>query len=70
LANSLFNGLHPAPIILDDTARIKRGRMSVNGRQEMARSGKGTPRKPATKLPNLRKKLQKITNQTRQAKKK
>jgi hypothetical protein len=35
----------------------------------MARSGKGTPRKPATKLPNLRKKMQKVKNQTRQAKK-
>lgn len=36
----------------------------------MARSGKGPPRKPATKLPNLQKKMQKIKNQTRQAKKK
>ena len=29
----------------------------------MARSGKGTPRKPATKFPNLRKKMQKVKNQ-------
>jgi hypothetical protein len=36
----------------------------------MARSGKGVPRKPATKFPNLRKKMQKVKNQTRQAKKK
>jgi hypothetical protein len=36
----------------------------------MARSGKGMPRKPATKFPNLRKRLQKVKNQTRQAKKK
>ena len=36
----------------------------------MARSGKGMPRKPATKLPNLRKKLQKVKTQTGQAKKK
>jgi hypothetical protein len=28
------------------------------------------PRKPATKFPNLRKKMQKVRNQTRQAKKK
>jgi hypothetical protein len=36
----------------------------------MARSEKGMPRKPATKFPNLLKKLQKVKNQTRQAKKK
>lgn len=35
----------------------------------MARSGKGTPRRPATKLPNLRKKLQKGKFPTRQGKK-
>jgi hypothetical protein len=42
----------------------------LNGEQAMARSGKGMPRKPATKFPNLRKKMQKVRNQTRQAKKK
>ena len=36
----------------------------------MARSEKGMARKPATKLPNLRKKLQKVKTQTGQAKKK
>jgi len=36
----------------------------------MARGGKGTPRRPATKLPNLRKKLQKGKLPTRQGKKK
>jgi len=36
----------------------------------MARSEKGMPRKPATKFPNLRKKLQKGKIQSKQAKKK
>ena len=36
----------------------------------MARSEKGMPRKPATKFPNLRKKLQKGKIQSKQGKKK
>jgi hypothetical protein len=36
----------------------------------MARSEKGMPRKPATKFPNLRKKLQKGKVQSKQVKQK
>jgi len=36
----------------------------------MAKNERRMPRKPATKFPNLRKKLQKVKNQTRHAKKK
>ena len=38
------------------------------GEQVMAKNERRMPRQPATKFPNLRKKLQKVKNLTRQAK--
>jgi hypothetical protein len=46
-----------------ETSRLK-------GEQVMAKNERRTARKPATKFPNLRKKLQKGKIQSRQAKKK
>jgi hypothetical protein len=40
------------------------------GEQVMARNERRTPRKPATKFPNLRKKLQKGKTRSRPAKRK
>ena len=42
----------------------------MEGVQVMAKNARRTARKPATKFPNLRKKLQKGKIQSRQAKKK
>ena len=42
----------------------------MKGEQVVAKNERRMARKPATKFPNLRKKLQKVKNQTRQAKKK
>lgn len=57
-------------IVTESGTQSRKHRYLMEGRQEMAKSEKRTARMPATKFPNLRKKMQKGKTQAKQAKKK